>query len=113
MITTASTITQQIVYTIPVGTPTGYTTANLALYATQGGKTTRYVVNSFQDCSPTSTGSITVNSGVVSLPDIGSYRLEFRYENQADIDPSGGYTIPIASNIIRRVEDANSTTIKI
>lgn len=113
MITTATSLTQPVVYTIPVGPATGYTTARLALYVTQGGKTTRYTANSFQDCSATGTGHITVNANVVALPSVGSYRLEFRYESLDDIDPSGMYTIPIASNIVRRVEDANSTTIKI
>lgn len=113
MITTGSYITQPIVYTIPVGTPTGYTLDRLGLYVTQGGKTTRYPANAFSDCSPISTGSIIVNGNIVALSVEGSYRLEFRAESESNVDITGTSTIPIASNIIRKVVDANTTTVRI
>lgn len=112
MITTANTLTQSIVYTIPAGSPTGYTTATLALYVTNRGNTTRYVATDFNDCTTTTSGHITVSTDI-PLSTEGTYRLEFKSESSADIDVGVVTTTPIASTIIRKVIDANANVVQV
>lgn len=113
MITTGNTLTQTITHTIPVGTVvTSWAASNIALYVTTSGNTRRYQSGITYDAPTTTPGSISCTADI-DVSTEGSYRLEFRYEGVPDIDTGTDtvITYPIASTIIRKVTDVNSSTI--
>lgn len=112
MITTTNTLTQTISYSIPVGTTvTGWGTTTIALYVTKAGVTRRYQSGISYTAPTTVTGTLSCTTDI-DVASEGTYKLEFRYESAADIDVGDNVvTTPIASTIIRKVIDVNTTPI--